>query len=111
MSAWKKSNKSIFQNLALVSQVGIMMLIPILGCVLVGAFLDRFFKTSGIFLIIFVLLGVGSAFRNLYVLSINRTKDYKNDQSPSSYVDEFEKKVQREKDQQSHQDHQDHQDH
>ena len=108
MSAWNKSNKSIFQNLALVSHVGIMMLIPILGCVLIGAFLDRFFRTSGIFLIIFVLLGVGSAFRNLYALSINRAKDYKNEQSASSYVDEFEKKIQREKEHQNHQDHQDH---
>ena len=93
MSAWKNTNKSIFQNLALISHVGIMMMVPILGCVLIGAFLDRFFKTNGIFLIIFIILGVGSSFRNLYVLSIKKSKEYKSGQSPASYVDAFEKEL------------------
>lgn len=94
----KKSNKSILQNLALISQVGIMMLVPIFGGVLLGAFLDRFFKTSGIFLIIFVLLGVGSSFRNLYVLSMQKSKEYESKESPSSYVHNFEKSLEKKKD-------------
>lgn len=91
MSNDKKHNKGILQNLALISQVGIMMLVPIIGGVLVGAFLDRLAKTSGIFLIIFVILGVGSAFRNLYVLSIQQSKTYKNSDSPATYVSKFER--------------------
>ncbi len=91
MSAWKKSQKSILQNLALISQVGIMMLVPIFGGVLIGAFLDRFFKTSGIFLIIFVLLGVGAAFRNLYVLSMQKSREYQKGETPSSYVNKYTK--------------------
>lgn len=94
----KKSNKSILQNLALISQVGIMMLVPIFGGVLLGAFLDRFFKTQGIFLIIFVLLGVGSSFRNLYVLSMQKSKEYETKESPSSYVHNFEKSLEKKKD-------------
>ncbi|OJV62372.1 MAG: hypothetical protein BGO41_06130 [Clostridiales bacterium 38-18] len=91
----KKSNKSILQNLALISQVGIMMLIPIFGGVLLGAFLDRFFKTKGIFLIVFVLLGVGSSFRNLYVLSMQKSKEYENKESPSTYVHNYERSLEK----------------
>lgn len=93
MSAWKKSQKSILQNLTLISQVGIMMLVPIFGGVLIGAFLDRFFKTSGIFLIIFVLLGVGAAFRNLYVLSMQKSREYQKGETPSSYVNKHTKEL------------------
>ena len=89
MFGGNKSSKSILQNLTLISQVGIMMLIPILGGVLFGAFLDRKFKTQGIFLIIFVILGVGTSFRNLYMLSIQKGREYKNSESPSKYVNKY----------------------
>ncbi len=93
MSAWKKSNRSIFENLALISQVGIMMIVPIIGGVMIGAFLDRFAKTNGVFLIICVLLGVGAAFRNLYVLSMQKSKEYDNKETPASYVQKYEKSL------------------
>lgn len=95
MSGNKKSSNGILQNLALISQVGIMMLVPIIGGVLLGAFLDRLAKTNGIFLIIFVLLGVGASFRNLYVLSIQKGKEYDDRESPASYVSKFEKTVEK----------------
>ncbi len=93
MSGLKKSSKSILQNLALISQVGIMMLVPIVGGVLLGAFIDGYLKTNGIFLIIFILLGVGSAFRNLYVLSKQKAKEYDDVETPSRYVQKFEKSL------------------
>ncbi len=93
MSGWKKSNKGIFENLALVSQVGIMMTVPILGGVLIGAYLDRFAKTNGIFLIVFILLGVGTSFRNLYMLSMQKSKQYENKETPASYVQKYEKSI------------------
>ncbi len=101
-----RHNKGILQNLALISQVGIMMLVPIIGGVLVGAFLDRLAKTTGIFLIIFVILGVGSAFRNLYVLSVQQSKTYKNSDSPATYVSKFERDINK-----HNQDHNQDQDH
>ena len=93
MSGLRKSSKSILQNLALISQVGIMMLVPIVGGVLLGAFIDGYLKTNGIFLIIFILLGVGSAFRNLYVLSKQKAKEYDDVETPSRYVQKFEKSL------------------
>lgn len=50
------------------------MIIPIILCLFIGKWLDGKFGTNAIFLIIFIILGVLSAFRNLYVLVI---KDYK----------------------------------
>lgn len=105
MSGLKKSSKSILQNLALISQVGIMMLVPIVGGVLLGAFIDGLLKTNGIFLIIFVLLGVGSSFRNLYVLSKQKAKEYDDVESPSQYVHNFEKNLKEKKKEEASHDH------
>jgi len=97
LSGKNKNRNGILQNLALISQVGIMMIVPIIGGVVIGAFLDRFMKTNGIFLIIFILLGVGSSFRNLYVLSIQKSKEYTDSETPSSYVNKYTKKTQDDK--------------
>jgi hypothetical protein len=40
-----------------------------------------------------VLLGVGASFRNLYVLSIQKGKEYDDRESAASYVSKFEKSV------------------
>lgn len=87
----KKSQKSILQNLALLSQVGIMMTVPIIGGVIAGNWLDKRLGTGSILLIVCVLLGVGASFRNLYVLSIRQSKDYKDSETPEQYVKRFEK--------------------
>lgn len=63
----KKSDRTVFQALTMVSQVGISMLAPIFMCVYIGIKLDNWFETSYLF-IIFVLAGVCAAFRNVYLL-------------------------------------------
>ena len=52
--------------LSLVSQVGIMILIPILGCTFIGKYLDERFGTTPFLLLIFLLLGIGGAFSSVY---------------------------------------------
>lgn len=54
--------------LALLEQVGLSMAIPIFLCVFLGVFLDKITNKSPLFLAIFILLGVGSAFRNLFYI-------------------------------------------
>lgn len=72
-----KSRKSgVMQNLALLSHVGYMMLFPILGLVLLGGFLDRKLGTGGIITIVCAVIGAGAAFRNLYVFSITKSREY-----------------------------------
>ena len=51
---------------SLISQLGFIMITPILVCVLIGSLLDIKFDKEPLFTIIFVLLGVGGAFRNLF---------------------------------------------
>ncbi len=67
MTYLKKSDKAVWNALVMVTQVGITMMVPIFLCVFVGRWLDDFFQTDYLF-IIFVLLGVFAAFRNVYLL-------------------------------------------
>jgi len=71
-----KNLKSV-ANLALLTQVGISMIVPIFGGVYLGHWLDEKVGTKLIFLLIGVILGVGAAFTNLYKLAtkgINKRK-------------------------------------
>ncbi len=63
----KKPEKTVWQAFMMVSQVGITMLAPIFLCVYIGMKLDGWLGTEYLF-IIFVLLGVLAAFRNVYLL-------------------------------------------
>ncbi len=93
----KKKQNNILQNLALLSQVGIMMIVPIIGGVFLGNWLDRKFGDGSIFLIICLLLGVGASFRNLYVLAIRQSKDYEDTETPERYVQKVEKDARKKK--------------
>jgi F0F1-type ATP synthase assembly protein I len=67
------------KSLSLISQIGFLMAIPIIGCILFGNYLDNLFDTKVLFLIIFTILGMLSAFRNLYVISMKSAKKRKKD--------------------------------
>ncbi len=64
----------VFQNLALVSQIGIMMIVPIVIGLFIGKFLDDKLGTGYIFLFIFLVIGVGAAFVNLYKIGMRDQK-------------------------------------
>lgn len=67
----KKNNnyKATLKNLALISQIGISIITPILLGVFIGQFVDKWLKTEGIFVIIFIILGAGAGFLNLFKLT------------------------------------------
>ena len=54
--------------LSKLSQVGITMVVTIGMCFFIGKWIDKKLGTDIIFLAIFTILGIGAAFRNLYVL-------------------------------------------
>lgn len=65
-----KDNKSkILQNLALVSQIGLSMALPILGGVYIGNFLDDKLNTGYIFLGVFSVLGIITSFISLFKIT------------------------------------------
>jgi F0F1-type ATP synthase assembly protein I len=60
--------------LSLVSQLGIMMVISILGPFFIGRFIDNHLNTKPIFTLIFLVLGIGAAFISVYNTVIVYTK-------------------------------------
>ena len=60
--------------LSLVSQLGIMILVSILGCTFVGKYIDSKLNTGYIFTLIFIVLGIGGAFMSVYKTVIGYTK-------------------------------------
>lgn len=65
----------MYENLVFVSQIGISMAMPIFLGVYGGNWLDQKIGTTGIFLLLGILFGVGSSFMNLYKIAISRSKD------------------------------------
>ncbi len=75
MKKKKNTPQKSMKYLALITQVGLSMITPILIGVFLGNWLDKKFKTSGVFFIVFLLIGVGGAFHNLLKLGqIRRDK-------------------------------------
>ena len=68
----KKSE--LIKAIAMINQIGIAMIIPILGCIFIGIFLDNKFDTSPWFLLTFIFIGIGVAFRNLFKMTKSFTK-------------------------------------
>lgn len=60
---------SVFTNLALISQIGISMVVPIGIGLFIGKWLDGKLGTGPIFLFVFIIMGVISAFMNLFKLT------------------------------------------
>ena len=67
-------------NIALVSQIGIMMVVPIFLGVWLGGFIDGKLGTSPLFLIVFMILGIGGGFRNVYLLVYKQFEKKEDDQ-------------------------------
>lgn len=66
--AVNRRKRKPLENLVLVSQIGLSMFIPIIGSMFLGKYLDSKFSTGNIFLLIFIVLGALTAFRNLFVI-------------------------------------------
>ncbi len=65
---WMKNNSDIKKGIIMITQIGITMLVPIFLCIFIGYQLDHYFQTGGWFFV-FLILGILSAFRNVYVLT------------------------------------------
>ena len=72
-----KGNYKIYDNLALLSQIGIMIAVPIVGGVYIGKFLDDKFGTNGILLIICIIIGTITGFYELMRVTLKKSqKDF-----------------------------------
>lgn len=63
-----KYDRSVYQSLALITQFGITMLVPIFLCSFLGWYLDQRFQTSYLFVLLF-FIGALAGFRNIFILA------------------------------------------
>ena len=72
----KMKNKKYdsLKNLALVSQIGISIITPILLGVYLGNFIDKKLGTNGVFAIILIIVGAAAGFLNIFKLTGSNDK-------------------------------------
>ncbi len=71
---------------ALLSQIAIQVLVIMVMMFFLGKWLDEKLGTSPLFLLLFLLLGMASAFKSIYDIGMNEVKKYeKHDKSYKSY--------------------------
>ena len=63
------NNRQLFQNLAMVSSMGISVVLAIAIGVWFGLTLDRWFGTKPWFFYIFLFIGIAAGFKNVYVIA------------------------------------------
>ncbi len=63
------NNRQIFQSLAMVSSMGISVVLAIAIGVWFGLTLDRWFGTKPWFFYIFMFIGIAAAYKNVYVIA------------------------------------------
>lgn len=90
-------DKSVFQSLALVTQFGITMIVPIFLCSFLGWFLDEKLGTSYLFVLLF-FIGALAGFRNIYILSkkVAETKTQRELEKAADY-EEIRRNISKEK--------------
>lgn len=78
----KKQIHNVLKALALISQLGINMLVPIVMSFFIGRWLDSKLETE-FFLFIFIVLGVLAAYKSLYDSTKSMFKGGKGDEEDS----------------------------
>ncbi len=66
----KLDKTSVSRAYSLLMTLALNIVIIMVSMFFIGSFLDKKFGTSPLFLFIFLLLGMGSSFRSLYILSL-----------------------------------------
>lgn len=79
----------IIKSIVMITQIGISMLVPIFLCAALGVWLNRLFNTQICFLVL-VFLGIGAAFRNVYILTKSfYSEDMKKEHDRLKYIQEL----------------------
>ncbi len=87
-----KRNGAVAKGLLMITQIGISMIVPIFLGAFLGYWLDRWLKTSFLFLL-FLFFGILAAFRNIYKLTKPfYAEDLKREQAEWEYWNSLKKK-------------------
>lgn len=72
-----KYKKSVYRNFALISQLGISVIVPIGLCIFIGVLIDKKFNSN--FIIPLIFLGIAAGARNVYRIAMASVKEEKKD--------------------------------
>lgn len=72
-----KYKKSVYRNFALISQLGISVIVPIGLCIFIGVHIDKKFNSN--FIIPLIFLGIAAGARNAYRIAMASVKEEKKD--------------------------------
>lgn len=67
----------MYENLAFLGHIGMVMILPIIGGVYIGNLIDEKIGSGSLFLFIFIAVGVFTAFLNLYRITMKNTNKRK----------------------------------
>jgi hypothetical protein len=70
----KRKREQPYKYLAMISQVGVSVIVPIGMMILFGKMLDYFFHTGNLVVIIFAVVGMLAGLRNLYVIPLRMSE-------------------------------------
>ena len=72
-----KYKKREYRNFALISQLGISVIVPIGLCIFIGVLIDKKFNSN--FIIPLIFLGIAAGARNAYRIAMASVKEEKKD--------------------------------
>lgn len=83
-----KKNQDWAENLSIVMQIGLTMAGCILFCFFIGQYIDKLLGTRGIFVTIFILLGIIGGANVVYrqILDVTQKKNTKDKEKPDNGV-------------------------
>lgn len=73
----KRNYRESLKNIALISQIGLSVIIPIFMGVYIGQLIDARLGLNGFFSIILILIGTASGFLNIFKLTVGLGKKRK----------------------------------
>lgn len=73
----QEETRKYIKLLAMVSTMGISMVLALVIAIVIGYYLDKWFQTSPVFFLVFMVLGIVAGFRNIYVIMKRTEKDLK----------------------------------
>lgn len=68
MARRRKYDRSVYRSLAMITQFGINMLVPVFLCSFLGIWLDKKCGTSWLMIVLF-FVGALAGFRNVYIMA------------------------------------------
>lgn len=81
--------RRVFRSFAMVSQIGISMMVPIFICGALGWWINRLTGTQ-IWFVLMLFLGIGAAFRNVYMITKSfYLSDMKKEHERLKYIQEL----------------------